>query len=109
MTNAFTSPPAQTAAALKRSPLEVRRADDRDDPARLARDPLERRFGGSYEARPQQEILRRIAGHGELREERDVGAGRLRLAEPLEDERAIAVEIADDGVDLRKCDAHRYS
>ena len=63
----------------------------------------------AHEAGPQEEVLGRVAGDGELGEEREVGAGLPRLLEPVEDEGAVAVEVADGRVDLRECEAHRVS
>ena len=86
--------------------VEVRGADERDDSARGPRDLGERLLGCANEARPEQEVLRRIARHRELREDHQVGARALRLLEPVEDQRAVAVEVADDRIDLGEREPH---
>ena len=86
--------------------VEVRRADEDGRAARLARDLLDRFLRGTDEAGPEQEVLRRIAGDGQLREDDEVGGVALRLGEPLEDQLAVALEIADDRVDLGQCEPH---
>jgi hypothetical protein len=92
-------------AGVEEVAVEERDADERDDPSRLARQPLKRALGGSDEAAAQQEVLRRVPGDGELREEEDLDAEPLRLLDPADDALAVAVEIADDGVDLREAES----
>jgi hypothetical protein len=70
------------------------------DPTAVPCDLLERRLGRADEARPEQQVLRRVAGDGELREEDEVGALPARLLEPLANAVAVAGQVADDGVDL---------
>ena len=55
---------------------------------------------------PQEQILGRVAGDRQLGEEDEVGARAARLLEPREDPLAVAVEIADDGVDLGERESH---
>ncbi len=86
----------------------MRKADERHQAARLLCDLVERACGRSHEAGPQQQILRRIAGNGELREEDKVGALVPRLAEAFQDQVAIPSEIADDRVDLSERESHRF-
>ena len=87
--------------------VEVGRADERDDPLRLGGDLLDRRRAGrADERRAQQQVLRRVAGDRELREEDEVGAGVPRRGEPVEDAGPVAVEIADDAVDLGERESH---
>ena len=71
-----------------------------------ARELLDGAPRGADEGRPQQQILRRVAGDGELGEEDEVGAGLARLLEPPEDAARIALEVADDAVDLSECESH---
>ena len=87
--------------------VEVRRADERGDPAGRLRDPVDRPPRRADEPGAQQEILRRIAGDDELGEEHDVGVRVARLLEPLDDPRGVAVEVADDAIDLCECESHR--
>ncbi|MDX6410806.1 MAG: hypothetical protein QOE91_322 [Gaiellaceae bacterium] len=75
-------------------------ADERDDVVRLRGDLLERAGGGADEAGPQQQVLGRIAGHRELGEDREVGALVAGLLEARQDQVAVAVEVAHDGIDL---------
>ena len=89
--------------------LEIRRADERDDAARRRGYLRQRLLRRADEPGPQQQILRRIARHRQLREDDEVGAGALRLLEPLEDQRAVAVEVADGRVRLDECEAHLVS
>jgi hypothetical protein len=89
--------------------VEVRGADERDDPADGAGDLLERTLRGADEAWPEQQVLGRVAGDRQLGEEDDVRVGLLRLGEPVEDALAVAVEVADDGVDLGERESHRCS
>ena len=89
--------------------VEVRRADEDDDPARRERDLLERPLGGAEKAGPEQQILGRIAGHRELGEDDEVGVRPLRLLDALDDQRAVPVEVADDRVDLGQRETHRVS
>ena len=86
--------------------VEMRRADERDDPARRSRDLVERLLGRPDEARPKQEILGRIARHGELREDGEIGVVALCLLEAVEDQCAVAVEVADDRIDLGERESH---
>ncbi len=87
---------------------EVRRADERDDAAGRARNLLERALRVLYELGPEQEVFRRVAGHRELGEEDDLGAGLLGLLHPADDLLAVPLEVADRGVDLSQCEAHSF-
>jgi hypothetical protein len=82
----------------------VRVPDERDDPARRPCDLLERPLGRSDEPGPQQQILGRIAGDGELGEEEQVDGCALRLLDPRGDPLAVPREVSDDGVDLREAE-----
>jgi hypothetical protein len=87
----------------------MRRADERRDPARLGGDLVERAARCAQEAGPEEEVLGRIAGHGQLGEEDEIGACVAGLAQAFEDTRAVAVEVPDDRVHLRKGDPHRFN
>ncbi len=52
------------------------------------------------EGRPAEQVLGRVSGDGQLREDRQVRPGTLRLLERGADAPGIALEIAHDGVDL---------
>ena len=88
--------------------VEVRRADERDDAAGRARNLLERALGSLQELGPQQKVFRRVAGHRQLGEEDDLGAGLLGVLHPTDDFLAVPVEVADRGVDLSQCEAHGF-
>ena len=60
------------------------------------------------ESRPQEQILRRVAGHGQLGEEDEISVGSRGLVQAGEDQLAVLVEIADDGVDLCKREPHGF-
>jgi hypothetical protein len=98
----------QHGARVEEVALPERAADERDDPARVPRDLVERPARRADEARPDQQILGRVAGDRELREEDEVGAGVLRLLDPRDDHVAVPVEVADGGVDLRERDPQRF-
>jgi hypothetical protein len=66
----------------------------------MGRDLGERPFGGAHEPAAEQQVLGRIAGNGELRKEDEVAALRARLLEPGDDQVAVSLQVADDGVDL---------
>ena len=59
------------------------------------------------ERRPQQEILRRIAGDRELGQEDDVRLLRARIGESSENALAVALQVTDDRVDLGESKPHR--
>ena len=58
------------------------------------------------EARLEDEVLRRVAGDGELRSENQIGAAVDELAVGLENLAMIAGQIADGGVELREANFH---
>ena len=60
-----------------------------------------------HEARLEQEILRRVAGDGQLGEQDDVGLPLPRLADSCLKNRDVAGEIADDQIQLAESDAER--
>ena len=93
-------------AGVEKVAIEVRRAHERRDAPRRGGDLLQRACRGLQEARAQEEVLRRIARDGELREEHEVGAARPGLFESGEDAIAVAVEVADDRVDLGESKTH---
>ncbi len=56
----------------------------------------------------EQEVLGRIAGDRELREDDEVGARGARLGDPRDDAVTVAVEVADGRVDLGQRDLHSF-
>jgi hypothetical protein len=82
----------------------MRIADKDDDPARRSRDLLQRPLGRPDEPRPQQQVLGRVPGDGELGEEEQIDAKALRLLDPRDDPLAVPREVADDRVDLREAE-----
>ena len=87
--------------------VEVRRADERGDPVRRLRDLVDRPPRRADEAGAEQQVLRRVAGDDELGEEDEVGVRLAGLSEPLDDAGGVAVEVADDAIDLCECESHR--
>ena len=77
-------------ARVREIAVEPRRPDERDEPSVSARDRLERLVCSADEAGSEEEILGRIAGRRELREDDEIGAGVARLAETAKDLRAVA-------------------
>src|SRR5205085_12695275 len=88
--------------------VEVRGADEGSDAPGLERDLVHRPLGRPHEAGAQEQILGRIARDGQLGEENEIGPFAARLLEALEDPVAVAVEVADDGIDLRQREPHRH-
>ena len=89
--------------------VEMGRADKHRRASCLVGDPLDRFLRGAHEPRPQEEILGRVAGDRELGEDDDIRGIGLRLGEPVEDQVAVPVEVADDRVDLGQSEAHSLS
>ena len=71
----FSSPSTHDSAPVEEVAVEMRCADEGGDPFRLRSDRLEGLLGGAEEARPEEEVLGRIAGDRELGEEDELGAG----------------------------------
>ena len=88
--------------------LEERAADERGDPLGRGSDLVERGPGGLEEARPQEQVLGRVARDGELGEDDEVGAGGAGLADRVDDERAVTREVADDGIELGEREPHAW-
>ena len=95
-------------AAVVEVAVEVRHPDERDDASRLLRDLGEGLLRGVDEARPQEQVFRRVARDRKLGEEDDVGAGVTRLGHTRQDQLAVSVEIADGRVDLGQREPHRF-
>ena len=62
---------------------------------------------GADEGRSQEQVLGRIAGDRELGEEHELGALCARVGESGENALAVAVQVADDRVDLGESEPHR--
>ena len=86
--------------------VEPRDADEGGDAARRACHLLGRGLGRADEARPEEQVLRRVARDRKLGEEDEIGFLRFRLLQSPEDALGVAVEIADDGVDLGEREPH---
>jgi hypothetical protein len=56
------------------------------------------------EAAAQQQVLGRVARKGQLRERNDVGAEVAGTVSVIDDLAGVALEVADDGIYLRKRD-----
>ena len=86
--------------------IEERHADQRDGRRAGPGDLVERPRGGLDEARAQEQVLGRVAGDRELGKHDEVCTCGLRLAQMVEHAIAVAVEVADDGVQLGQRDPH---
>ena len=93
-------------ARVREIAIEERAADERGDPLGGGSDLVERGAGGLDEARAEEQILGRIACDGELGEQDEIGPGAACLTDRVDDERSVAGEIADDGVELREREPH---
>ncbi len=80
-------------------------ADHRDAGAHRRGQAVERLPGGGREGGAQEQVLGRIAGDGELRDERDVGAGPGGVAKRGRDHLGVAVDVTDDRVELCQGDS----
>ena len=82
--------------------LVFRITGDQGDPAHLALQPRDRARDLRAHARMEQQILGRIARHGEFRQHHHIGARSHRAPDsPLDDARGIALDVADDHIELR--------
>ena len=88
--------------------VEPRRSDERRDAGALRGDLLERLVRGADEPGPEQEVLRWVPGRRELGEDDEIRSGCACLAEAREDLLAVAVEVADDDVQLRERESHGF-
>ena len=86
--------------------VECRAADERDCLRARARDLVDGLARSVQEPRPQEEILRRVAGDRELGQDDDVGPGALCLPHGAHDLLDVPVEISDDDVQLRESQPH---
>ena len=87
----------------------MRRADERGDAARRPGDPVDRAPRGADEPGAEQQVFRRVAGDRELGEEHDVGVLVAGALQPVDDPGGVAVDVADDAIDLSECQSHRFS
>ena len=81
-------------------PAGVDKADDGGAAPRSGRQLGHRRFGVSDKPRPEHQVLRRVAGDGQLREGDQVAPGLLGSTVRVDDPTQVAVEITDGGVEL---------
>ena len=75
----------------------------------VGRRSVDRAPRGAHEPGTEQQVLGRVAGDDELGEEDEVGVRVARPLEPLDDPGGVAVEVADDAIDLGECESHRFS
>ena len=71
------------------------------------RHPVEGVAGRRGERGPQQQVLGRVARDRELGHQRDVGSGLGGVGERPRDPAGVALDVADDGVELGQRDAQR--
>ena len=91
-------------ARVREVAVEPGRPDEGDASVRGAGDLLERVARGPHEPGPEKEVLGRVAGDRELREDDEIGAFAPCVGEEREDLLAVAGEVADDRVQLRERD-----
>ncbi len=100
------SPFAHTAHAFARSRSSHGVPTRATRPLGGGRRLLERPASGMQEPGPEEQVLGRVPGDRELGEEDEVGAGPPRVAERVHDLVPVAVEVADDDVQLRERQPH---
>ena len=93
-------------ARVRQVAVEPRRPDEGHEAAGGGRRLLERLASGVQEPGAEQQVLGRVPGDRELGEEDEVGAGPPRVAERVHDLVPVAVEVADDDVQLRERQPH---
>ncbi len=88
--------------------VAIHKADDeRHVRRRLAHDAIERRQVVDDEPPSEQQVLRRVARHRQLREGDQLDAQLPRALGVLQHLRRIAVKVADGGVDLGEANSKR--
>ncbi len=95
-------------AGVREIAVEPGRPDQCHDALGCSRYLLQRRACGAHESGPEEKILGRVAGGGELGIHDEIGPCRTSLLERLEDHRAIAAEVADDRIQLRERDSQGF-
>ena len=95
-------------ARVREIAVEPRCPDERDDAVRRRRDLLDRRVRCAHEAGPEQQVLRRIARHRELGEDDEVGPGLAGAIDVAKDLLAVAVDVADDHIQLCESDSQGF-
>ena len=88
--------------------VEPRRPDECHDAVGRSGDLLQGRASGAYESRPEEEILGRVARRGELGIGDELRPRCAGVAERRKDLRAIAVEVADDRIQLCERDSQGF-
>ena len=94
-------------AGVEEIAVEPGRADERRQPGARLRDLAQRLLGCADEARAEQQVLGRVPGDGELGEEDELRACRARVGQTGENALAVAVQVADDSVDLGESKPHQ--
>ena len=93
------------------APARVRRdaAEDQGDVAGHLHERFLHLGGGLHEDAAVEEVARRIADHGELGDEDDVGAGADAVVVRAADHLRVGAQRADGGIDLADVNLHRNS
>ncbi len=102
------SPLGADRAGVREVAVEPWCPDERDETLCRGCDLLERLTCRADETRPEEEILGWIAARRELREDDEIGSRGARVVQRREDPRAIAVEVADHGIQLCESDSHSF-
>ncbi|MDQ1507945.1 MAG: hypothetical protein QOD57_5672, partial [Actinomycetota bacterium] len=85
-------------------PRVVDHPDDGEAPAGPGRQPLHDGQIGVDEPVGQEQVLGRVARHGQLGQDEDVGARRLGVVHGVGNGVSVALEVADDDVQLGQGD-----
>ena len=107
--HALNAPVGAHGTRVREIAVEPGRPDERHDAVRRRGDLLDRLPCGAHEPRAEEEILGRVARGRELRKHDEIGMRGACLGDPREDRRAIALEVADDAVDLRQSEPQGFS
>ena len=84
----------------------MRPTDDGDDALGLRGDTRQRLLTAAQEARPHQQVFRRIAADGQFRKQHHVGAVFVtRLMHQLDDTAGVAGHVPDREIELGQGDA----
>src|SRR5258705_9273956 len=95
----------QERGGIENRSVVVDEADHSGDPLRRSGDQFELLEVVAHERALEDEVLGWVAGQHQLREADDVGALLARAADPVDDQARVALEVADDRVDLRERDS----
>ena len=99
-------PVGQHGAGVCEVAVEERAADKGRDSLAGSGDLLERSSRGLDEAGPEEQVLGRIPRDGELGKDDEVRSRSPGLADRIDDQGAVPLEVADDRIELRERQPH---